>query len=89
MIAPMTKSEFLSMLTRAVHFTLPHGYIPMEQNVGIFLNQLLVYKEKLIRAIEFLLLHPDTDAALPACDSKPLGLLRLISDEVPLSSSSA
>ena len=83
MIAPMTKSEFLSMLTRAVHFTLPHGYIPMEQNVGIFLNQLLVYKEKLIRAIEFLLLHPDTDAALPACDSKPLGLLILISDEVP------
>jgi hypothetical protein len=37
----------------------------------------------LIRAIEFLLLHPDTDAALSACDSKPLGLLRLISDEVP------
>jgi hypothetical protein len=34
----------------------------------VFLNQLLVY-------IEFLLLHPDTDAAL--------GLLRLISDEVP------
>ena len=79
----MIKSEFLSMLKRAVHFTLPHGYIPTEQNVGTFLNQLLVYKEKLIRAIEFLLLHPDTDAALPACDSKPLGLLRLISDEVP------
>jgi len=38
-----------------------------------FLNQLLVYKEKLIRAIEFLLLHPDTDAALSVCDSKPLG----------------
>jgi len=83
MIAPMTKSEFLCMLKRAVHFTLPHGYIPTEQNVGTFLNQLLVYKEKLIRAIEFLLLHPDTDAALPASDSKPLGLLRLISDEVP------
>ena len=83
MIAPMTKSEFLSMLKTAVHFSLPRGYIPTEQNVGTFLNQLLVYKEKLIRAIEFLLLHPDTDAALPSCDSKPLGLLRLISDEVP------
>ena len=81
MIAPLTKSEFLSMLKRAVHFTLPCDYIPTEQNVGTFLNQLLVYKEKLIRAIEFLLLHPDTDAALPACDIKPLGLLRLISDE--------
>ena len=42
MIAPMTKSEFLSMLKRAVHFTLPHGYIPTEQNVRTFLNQLLV-----------------------------------------------
>ena len=83
MIAPMTKSEFLCMLKRAVHFTLPHGYISTEKNVGTFLNQLLVYKEKLIRAIEFLLLHPDTDAALPACDSKPLKLLRLISNEVP------
>ena len=70
----MTKSEFLSMLKGAVHFTLPHGYIPTEQNVGTFLNQLLVYKEKLIRAIEFLLLHPDTGAALPACDSKPQDL---------------
>ena len=83
MIAPMTKEEFLSMLKKAVRFSLPHGYIPTEQNVVVFLNQLLVYKEKLIRAIEFLLLHPDTDAALPACDGKQLGLLRLISDEVP------
>ena len=76
MIAPMTKEEFLSMLKKAVHFSLP-------QNVGIFLNQILVYKEKLIRAIELLLLHAETDAALPACDSKPLGLLHLISEEVP------
>ena len=83
MIAPMTKSEFLCMLKRAVHFTLPNGYIPTEQNVGTFLKKLPVYKEDLIRAIESLLLHPDTDAALPACDSEPLGLLRLISDEVP------
>ena len=79
----MTKDEFLSMLKKAVRFSLPHGYIPTEQNVVVFLNQLLVYKEKLIRVIEFVLLHPDTDAALPACDGKQLGLLRLISDEVP------
>jgi hypothetical protein len=52
------------MLKTAVHFSLPRGYIPTEQNVGTFLNKLLVYKEKLIRAIEFLLLHPETDAAL-------------------------
>lgn len=71
------------MLKMAVHFMLPIGYIPTEQNVGTFLNQLLVYKEKLISAIEFLLLHPDTEATLPACDSKPLGLLKLISEEVP------
>jgi hypothetical protein len=49
------------MLKTAVHFSLPRGYIPTEQNVGTFLNQLLVYKKKLIRAIEFLLLHPDKD----------------------------
>ena len=79
MIAPMTKSEFLSMLKAVVHFSLLHGYIPTEQNVGVFLNQLLVYKDKLIRAIEFLLLHAETDAAIPACDNKPLGLLRLVS----------
>lgn len=83
MIAPMTNSEFLSMLKAAVHFSLPRGYISTEKNVRIFLNQLLADKEKLIRAIEFLLLHPDTDVALPACDSKPLGLPRLISDEIP------
>ena len=65
MIAPMTKEEFLSMLKKAVRFSLPHGYIPTEQNVVVFLNQLLVYKEKLIRTIEFLLLHTDTDAPTP------------------------
>jgi len=49
----MTKSEFLSMLKAAVHFSLPRRYIPTEQNVRTFHNQLLVDKEKLIRAIEF------------------------------------
>lgn len=40
----------------------------VKQNVGTFLNPRLVYKEKWIRAIESLLLHADTDAALPAFD---------------------
>jgi len=70
MIAPVTKSEFLCILKTAVHFSLPRGYIPTEQNVGTFLKK----KKKT--------LHPDKDAALPACDSKPLGFFRLISDEV-------
>jgi hypothetical protein len=36
MIAPMTKSEFLSMLKRAVHFTLHHGYIPRSRTLEHF-----------------------------------------------------
>jgi hypothetical protein len=43
----------------------------------------LVYKDKLYRAIEFLLLFEGSEDSLPTCDSKPQGLLRLISDSVP------
>ena len=83
MIAPVTKAEFLKIIKKTVHFKLPHGYIPTEQNLGTFLYALLVYKERMFRAVEFLLLYDGTDQALPACDSKNLGLLRLIADEVP------
>jgi hypothetical protein len=37
----------------------------------------------MFRAIEFILLYKGSDACLPACDTKPQGLLKLISDEVP------
>ena len=47
MIAPVSKSEFLSMIKETVHFTLPVGYTPTEQTLTIFLYQLLVYKEKM------------------------------------------
>jgi hypothetical protein len=43
----------------------------------------LVYKDKLYRAIEFLLLFEGSEDSLPTCDGKPQGLLRLISDSVP------
>jgi len=43
----------------------------------------LVYKDRLYRAIEFLLLFDESEKTLPTCDSKPQGLLRLISDSVP------
>jgi len=42
-----------------------------------------VYKGRLYRAIEFLLLFDGSEDSLPTCDSKPQGLLRLISDSVP------
>ena len=83
MIAPVCKAEFLSMIKNTVHFQLPEGYSPTEQTVAIFLYQLLVYKERLFCAVEFILLHAPSDNALPACDNKNLGLLKLISDEVP------
>jgi hypothetical protein len=83
MIAPVCKAEFLSMLKDTVHFSLPQGYIPTEQTLTTFLYQLLVYKERMFRAFEFILLYDGSDACLPACDSKPQGLLKLISDEVP------
>ncbi len=35
------------------------------------------------RAIEFLLLYEGSEDSLPTCDSKPQGMLRLISDSVP------
>jgi predicted phage tail protein len=57
MIAPVTKAEFLKVLRKTVTFTgLPHNYVPTEQNLQTFLQQLMVYKDKLYRAIEFLLL---------------------------------
>lgn len=37
----------------------------------------------MFRAMEFILVQVASDTCLPACDSKPQGLLRLISDEVP------
>ena len=37
----------------------------------------------MFRSIEFILLYEGSDACLPACDTKPQGLLKLISDEVP------
>ena len=37
----------------------------------------------MFRAIEFILLYEGSDACLPACDTKPQGLLKLIFDEVP------
>jgi hypothetical protein len=83
MIAPVSKAEFLSMIKETVHFTLPVGYTPTEQTLTIFLYQLLVYKEKMFRAVEFILLHAPSDSFLPACNSKPQGLLKLISEEVP------
>ena len=83
MIAPVCKAEFLAMLKTTVHFQLPEGYSPTEQTVTIFLYQLLVYKERMFRAVEFILLHAPSDDSLPACDTKPQGLLKLISDEVP------
>ena len=43
----------------------------------------MVYKDKLYRAIDFLLWFEGSEDSLPTCDSKPQGLLRLISDSVP------
>ena len=84
MIAPVTKAEFLKVLKKTVTFTgLSHNYVPTEQNLQTFLQQLLVYKDKLYRAIELLLLFEGSEDSLPTCDSKPQGLLRLISDSVP------
>ena len=84
MIAPVTKAEFLKVLKKTVVFSgLPHNYVPTEQNLQTFLQQLLVYKDRLYRAIEFLLLFDESEKTLPTCDSKPQGLLRLISDSVP------
>ena len=83
MIAPVSKAEFLSMIKETVHFILPVAYTPTEQTLTIFLYQLLVYKERMFRAIEFILLHAPSDAFLPARNTKPQGLLKLISDEVP------
>ena len=57
--------------------------MPTEQNLQTFLQQLLVYKDRLYRAIEFLLLFAGTEQSLPTCDSKEQGLLPLISDSVP------
>ena len=37
----------------------------------------------MFRVIEFILLYEGSDACLPAYDTKPQGLLKLISDEVP------
>ena len=82
--APVTKAEFLKILKETVTFTgLPHNYLPTEQNLQTFLQQLLVYKDRLYRAIEFLLLFEGTEDSLPTCDNKPQGLLKLISDTVP------
>lgn len=55
MIAPVCKAEFLTMIKNTVNFQLPEGYSPTEQTVTIFLYQLLVYKERLFRAVEFIL----------------------------------
>jgi len=66
MVAPVCKAEFLSMLNDTVHFSLPQGYIPTEQTLTTFLYQLLVYKERMFRAIEFILLYEGSDACLPA-----------------------
>ena len=72
MIAPVTKAEFLTVLKKTVTFTgLPHNYVPTEQNLQTFLQQLLVYKDKLYWAIEFLLLIEGSEDSLPTCDSKP------------------
>ena len=72
MIAPVTKTEFLKVLKKMVTLTgLPHNYVPTEQNLQTFLQQLLVYKDKLYRAIEFLLLFEGSEDSLPTCDSKP------------------
>ncbi len=84
MIAPVTKAEFLKVLKKTVTFTgLSHNYVPTEQNLQTFLQQLLVYKDKVYGAIEFLLLFEGSEDSLPTCHSKPQGLLRLISDSVP------
>ena len=83
MIAPVSKAEFQSIIKETVHFILPVGYTSTEQTLAIFLYQLLVYKERRFRAIEFILLHAPSDAFRPARHNKPQGLLRLISDEVP------
>jgi hypothetical protein len=84
MIAPVTKAEFLKVLKKTVTFTgLPHNYVPTEQNLQTFLQQLLVYKDRLYRAIEFLLLYEGSEDSLPTCDSKPQRMLRFISDSVP------
>ena len=84
MVAPVTKAEFLKVLKKTVTFTGHlHNYVPTEQNLQTFLQQLLVYKDKLYRALEFLLLFEGSEDSLPTCDSKPQGLLRLISDSVP------
>ena len=71
------------MIKETVHFILPVGYTPTEQTLTIFLYQLLVYKEKMFRAVEFILLHAPSDAFFPACNSKNQGLLKMISEEVP------
>jgi len=84
MIAPVTKAKFLKVLKKTVTFTgLPHNYVPTERNLQTFLQQLLVYKDRLYRAIEFLLLYEGSEDSLPTSDRKPQGMLRLISDSVP------
>jgi len=81
--SPGLKAEFLSMIKSTAHFILPVGYIPTEQTLTIFLHQLVVYKKRMFRDMEFILLHAPFDAFLPASDNKGQGLLRLISEEVP------
>ena len=72
MIAAVTKAEFLKVLKKTVVFSgLPHNYVPTEQNLQTFMQQLLVYKDQLYRAIEFLLLFDESEKTLPTCDSKP------------------
>jgi len=71
------------MIKSTAHFILPVGYIPTEQTLTIFLHQLVVYKKRMFRDMEFILLHAPFDAFLPASDNKGQGLLRLISEEVP------
>jgi hypothetical protein len=78
MFAPVTKAEFLKVLKKTVTFT-----VPTEQNLQTFLQQLLVYKDRLYRAIEFLILYEGYEDSQPTCDSKPQEMLRLISDSVP------
>ena len=60
----LTGSDFNELSQQGLHRCLSEMIVPMiksDQNIlptslqGTFLNQLLVYKEKLVRAIEFLL----------------------------------
>jgi len=62
MFAPVTKAEFLKVLKKTVTFT-----VPTEQNFQTFLQQLLVYKDRLYRAIEFLILYEGYEDSQPTC----------------------